>query len=197
MMRIFLTFLLLFCFWGVNAQNQIDWDSGVVMQLSDFQSDQSQVGGVDLYSLRSSVSMDFAYSMNSGAFMFTKNFNDKVSCKFDKYSSVLIAPDSSYANQLLSFARFEFDLSELHARILRKKLFEEKNAFSEMNFFQAAYNEVQRLFSQRHSSAAKQTDLGKDKMKLQELHLEVKKEILQLAEFCKSCKPTKKKKPKR
>ena len=40
----------------------------------------------------------------------------------------------------------------------------------------------------------KSTDLGRDKEKLRQIHQDVLAEIAQLANFCKTCKPPKKKK---
>lgn len=132
--------------------------------------------------------------MSNAEFMFTKNFNSKVSCSFNRVAASIVAPDSAIAMDLLLFARYEFDLSELHARKLRKKLYEEKAAFSSVDFFKPASEEIQQQFTQRHAIAAKATDLGKNREKLSELHKEVINEIDQLADFCKQCKPPKKKK---
>ncbi len=126
--------------------------------------------------------------------MFTKNFNSKVNCTFNRDAASLVAPDSLTAMDLLDFARFEFDLSELYARKFRKKIYEEKGAFSEASFFRPLYDKIQQEFTERHTIAGQESDLGRNKEKLNELHQAVLKEIEQLSDFCKLCKPPKKKK---
>lgn len=172
----------------------VDWNGKYQIQLSDFKSPASQIGGTNIYSLNSGSGMDFSFYMTNTEFMFTKNFNAKVNCTFNKKASSLVAPDSTMANELLLFARFDFDLAELYARTFRKKLYEEKGAFSDVNFFRPIYDDVQKQFVERHSKAAVVSDLGRNKEKIKELHNEVLAEIAQLSDFCKECKPQKKKK---
>jgi hypothetical protein len=69
-----------------------------------------------------------------------------------------------------------------------------KGAFSDVNFYQPLYNEAQKEFVARHTLAAKETDLGRDAEKLQLLQKEALAEITLLHEFCKTCKPEKRKK---
>ena len=138
--------------------------------------------------------MDFSFYMSSGEFMFTKNFNSKVNCTFKRDAASLIAPDSLVALDLLNFSRYEFDLSELYARKFRKRLYEEKGAFSDVSFFRPIYDEIQKEFTERHTLAGTQTELGRDIANLNTLHQEVLNEITVLSDFCKACKPPKKKK---
>lgn len=189
-----LFFVLMFGSTFIKAQNMIEWDGIYQLQLTDFQSSSSQIGDVDIYSLHTSCGMDFSFHMRASEFIFTKNFNSKVNCNFSRNASALVAPDSASAMGLLNFARYEFDLSELYARKFRKKLYDEKGAFSDLSFFKPIYEDIQNEFSQRHSAAGKETDLGRNCNKLIALHEEVKKEIMELADFCKNCKPPKRKK---
>lgn len=193
MRQLFIVFFFTFVS-TVKGQNTIEWDGNYQLQLSDFQSSTTQVGGTNIYSLHTASSMDFSFYMSNGEFMFTKNFNSKVNCSFNRNAASLVAPDSLIATDLLSFARYEFDLSELYARKFRKRLFEEKGAFSDVNFFRPIYDEIQREFTERHTLAGRTTDLGRDREKLKQLHQEVLSEIEQLVDFCKTCKPPKKKK---
>jgi len=176
------------------AQSVIDWDGQYQLQLSDFQSSASEIGNGNFYSIRSSATFGFAFSMSNAEFMFTKNFNGKVNCTFTPSTAVLMAPDSAMALDLVAFARYEFDLTELYARKFRKKLYENKGAFSNVSFFKPIYDEIQNEFAERSTLAGKETDLGKNREKLNQLHQEVLDEIGQLADFCKTCKPSKKKK---
>jgi hypothetical protein len=178
----------------VYGQNIINWDGNYQLQLSDFQSPSTEIGDVNIYSLHTASGIDFSFAMSHAEFMFTKNFNAKVNCSFKRDAASLVAPDSSFAQVLVNFARYEFDLSELYARKFRKQLYEEKGAFSDISFFKPVYDVIQKEFIERHALAGKQTEYGKKKEKLNELHQEVLTQIEGLSDFCKMCKPSKKKK---
>jgi len=47
----------------------------------------------------------------------------------------LVAPDENSAKDLVDYARFQFDLTELYARKFRKKIFEEKIKENEKEYF--------------------------------------------------------------
>ena len=113
---------------------------------------------------------------------------------FRRDAAVIVATDSIMALQILNFARYEFDLSEVHARKFRQQLYEKKGAFSTANFFRPVYDEIQKEYIERHTTAAKETDIGRNSEKLSVLQSIVLAELEQLAEFCKTCKPIKKKK---
>ena len=177
------------------AQDVIEWDSNCQLQLSDFRSPTTQIGEGDVYSLYSGSTFSFAFQMSNAEFMFTKNFNSKVSCIFRRNLASLVAPDSARATDLLLFSRYEFDLAELYARKTRQQLYDQKSAFSSLSFFQPVFEQSQKEFSERHVAAGRATDLGQNREKLQELQQEVRHEIATTySDFCKTCKPTKKKK---
>lgn len=175
------------------AQNQVEWDGKYQLQLSDFLSKATKIGEGNIYSINMGSLIEFNYQMSNAEFVFTKNFNSKVSCNMKRKAASLVAPDSLIAADLLAFGQYQFDLSELYARKFRKKLYEEKGAFSNANFFSPVYNQIQEEFSERITLDSKTTDLGRDRAKLKELHSAVLKGIEELADFCKSCKPKKKK----
>jgi len=129
--------------------------------------------------------------MSGYEFMFTKNFNSKVSCTFDPEASSIIAPDKEIADALIRYAQYEFDLCELYARKLRKSLYENKDAFSDAQFFEPIYKKIHEDYNHDCINAGKLTDLGKDKEKIEELHSQVLQQIQQLSFFCKTCKPEK------
>ncbi len=178
----------------IKAQNVIDWDGVYQIQLSDFQLSSSQIGETNVYSIISGTSMEFAFYMSNAEFMFTKSFNSKVSNSFKRESASIIAPDTSTALNLLSFAQYQFDLSELYARKFRKELYDGKAAFSDVSFYQPLFTKIQNSYSLAYSESANETDLGRNTEKLRELHQQVKKDIVALADFCKTCKPIRKKK---
>lgn len=194
MMRIILLSTLSLLSIAVYAQDTINWNNRYQLKLSDFKSTATEIGDVNIYSLSSGAQLTFAYQMSNGEFMFTKNFNSKVNCYFDRSLAAIVSPDSARAEELLNFARYEFDLAELSARKLRKRIFDEKSTFSDPSFFEPLYKEAQREFTVRHTAAAKETDLGHDATKLKVLHDAVRTEIAALSDFCRTCKPAKKKK---
>jgi hypothetical protein len=180
---------------AINAQNSIEWDGIYQLQLSDFQSKATQIGSeLSITSIHTASSLDFAFMMNNVEFMFTKNFNSKVNCSFQRDSGSLIAPDTITANKLLDFARYEFDLSELYARKLRKEIYQKKGTFSDISFLKVIYDQIQMEYTEAHATAAKTTNLGLETAKLAALQAEVLKQIDNFPDFCKSCKPPKKKK---
>ena len=186
---IFLTFGIL----SLQGQNTIEWDGVYQLQLTDFQSPATKIGEVNIYSLHTASSFDFAFYMNSIEFMATKNFNSKVNCYFTRDAASLVAPDTLMALDLLEFARYDFDLSELYARKFRKKMFEEKKGFSGVNFFRPIYDEIQKEYVTKRTLASQLTDLGRNREILNELHNEVLREIEMLADFCKMCNPKRRK----
>lgn len=188
-------FLILLLFnLTVKAQNTIDWDGKYELQRSDFQSAATQIGNTSIYSLHTAANLDFSFYMSNAEFMFTRNFNSKVNCTFSREASSLVAPNEEIADNLVAFARYEFDLAELYARKFRKKLYEEKSTFSNVSFLKPAFDDVQKEFNNRHTLAGKAADLGRNKEELSKLRQEVLAEIEQLTDYCKLCKPSKKKK---
>tara|TARA_R110002051_G_scaffold3131_6_gene16848 strand:- start:52 stop:639 length:588 start_codon:yes stop_codon:yes gene_type:complete len=176
------------------AQEPMQWTPDYELQLSDYQSPESEINtALTSYSIYSGAKIDFSFNMNSVSFMFTKNFNEKVKAIFQKNLAVLIAPDSLTANQLLQFGRYDFDLVELYARKIRKKIYEEKGAFSDTKLFQPIFNELQEEMNTVSAQVFKATDLGKDSVKLRMEHDKVLSQINALSDFCMTCKPKKNK----
>ncbi len=193
-MRTLLILAILFLTGTAKGQSTIEWDAKYQLQLSDFKSPATEIGGGTIYTLNAACGFDFSFHMTNAEFVFTKNFNSKVRCFLDRNAALMVAPDSLTAASLLDFARYEFDLAELYARRFRKKLYEEKGAFSNVNFFAPIYEEAQREFIERYTEAGKITNLGESSVRLKELHQEVLSEIAQLSDFCRLCKPPRKKK---
>lgn len=178
------------------SQNELEWSSLKKLQLSDFQSSTTKIGDVNIYSLHSGVTMNFAYQMSSAQFMFKKNFNSAAKCIFSYKAASLLAPDSATAFNLVDLAQFEFDLTELYTRKFRKRLFEEKGTFSGGDFYQPIYNRVQAELNERLTTAGIQTELGQNKKELETLHKRVLLELEEYSDYCYSCNPPKKNKKK-
>lgn len=188
---IFIAFIVLVT--NAGAQNIIEWDGKYQLRFSDFQSAATKIGGTEFYGVSSGDGMLVSFNMPDDEFLSAENFNPYVDCSFDRKMASLVAPDSVVALDLLLFARYEFDLSELFARKMRKKLLEEKGEYERVDLFKPAYDEIQSQYMERHKIAAFETDWGYDREKLKMLHSKLLKEIEQLSDFCKTCTPKKKK----
>ena len=139
-----LSIILLFIgFTGV-SQSIVAWTPGYEIQLSDFQSPQTEISEkLSSATLHMAARMDFGFHMNHAEFMFTKNFNSKVKTVFNRNAAVIVAPDSLTARQLVNFGQYSFDLTELYSRKFRKALYEQKSTFSDMSFFQSIFDELE------------------------------------------------------
>ena len=175
------------------AQAPIEWTPDYELQLSDFKSEATEIGGNNL-SIYPAAKFDFAFQMSNYEFMFTKNFNSKVVTNFYPLSAYFTAPDSILAKDLLLYARLTFDLTELYARKFRQQLYLQKGGFSNASFFQPIYNEIEKEYSARHSELSKATDLGRNHEQIKVARQQIQTEISLLSDFCKTCKPKKKKK---
>jgi len=188
--------LLYFSLTMAKAQDTIVWEAGYKLKLSDFQSPSSKIGG-DTYRLETGSQIDFHYHLSEEAFKKIKNFNPKVHCKFKRSAAALIAPDTMNAQNLVRFSQYDFDLTELYSRKLRKQLHEEKHKYSNINFFKAIFERIQAELNERRNTAGQETQLGRDKKKLKALHSEVLKEIDTYPNYCKDCEIDKKKNKKK
>ena len=177
----------------INAQNAIEWDGKYQIQLSDFKSKATQIGNVSSNSIQTASGLNFSIQMSNVEFMFTKNFNSKVSSTFKRESASIIATDTITAERMVKFAQYEFDLSELYARKLRKDLYANKGTFSDISFLQPLYDAIQKDYVEEHGEASKKTNLGQKKDILIKLNDAVLLRIQELSDFCKTCKPPKKK----
>lgn len=178
----------------VFAQSKIEWNEGVVLKLSDFGSNTTKIGGVTHASIQLPGALRYGVEMNSAQFMFTKNFNAMVSVEFDPNTASIIAPNEEIALNLVNFANYQFNLSELYARKLRKALHEQKKLGSSVSYIQSVYNEVEKAYTERLNTASTKTNMGLEGDEILTLNDEVLKEIMQLPDFCKSCKIDKKQK---
>jgi hypothetical protein len=191
----FFIFFLSICLttYGAIAQQRIHWSPDYHLTIKDFASSKTKVGAQSNY-INSSAQMDFSFLMSNAEFMLTKNFNAKVNTIFVPDAAVILADSESSMEKLLNFARYEFDLIELYSRKFRKSMFENKGAFSSIGFFEPLYYELQKELTGRHSDAAEETNLRFVEDRLASLHDGVRRELEELADFCKECKPPKKKK---
>lgn len=196
-MKILLTSILLLTLNSIFGQSIIEWSPDYKVELEDFQSPETEINEqLTSYSIFSGTNMDFSFHMTTGEFMFTKNFNSKVTTTFNKNAAVITAPDSVTAQELVNFGQYSFDLTELYSRKFRKKMYEQKGAFSDVSFFRPIHQELQEQMNAEAARVLKATHLGRESELLTEEHQKVLLQIAELSDFCKECKPPKKKKRK-
>ncbi len=195
-MKTFFTLaLVILCISFTYSQSTLEWSPNYQLQLSDFQSPQTEIDGeLKTYSIYSGANIDFSFSMSIVEFMFTKNFNNKAKTVFNKKAAVIIAPDSAIVQQLLSFGQYNFDLTELYTRKFRKQMNEQKGIFSDPIYFQPIFMKLQEELNSESARVLKLTDLGKQKEMLQIEHQKVLAQIETMSDFCFTCKPPKKEK---
>ncbi|WP_111623166.1 hypothetical protein [Arenibacter echinorum] len=189
-----LLFLFLILTNGLFSQvNTIEWEPDYDFKIEDFQGTKTAIKkDIDKVLVQSGVILDFEFQMSNVEFMFTKNFNSKVSCTFHKDAAVIMATDSLAAERLIALVKFDFDLSELYARKIRKELFENKKTFSNATFFQPYFDKMITERNKISSRVYSETDFGNEAAMLEKEHEIVKKEINALSDFCKRCKSPKK-----
>ena len=190
MRRIFFAFILLFVSFSSFGQVKTEWKEGYKLTVLDFQAEapNSREGQGQTYYL--AANLDFAYAMSNYEFMLTKNFNKNVTAFFMPANSWLQQGEGTEI--LLKYAQMDFDLLELYARKFRQRLYEEKKALSDPNFFQQAHNDINANMAKRR--VAMQNATAESEGQGEAYHEQILKEIAALAEFCKECKPVKKKK---
>jgi hypothetical protein len=185
-----LFFVLTNCLYA--QENSIEWEPGYTFKIEDFQGSKTAIHeDTENVFVQSGVLLDFAFQMSNVEFMFTKNFNSKVGCRFQKEAAVIMAPDSIAAQRLISLVAFDFDLSELYARKIRKELYENKKTFSDATFFQPYFDKMIAERNKVSSRVYTETDFGNKEAVLEKEHEMVKKELMELSGFCKACKPPK------
>ncbi len=196
-MRLFCTIVLSLTFVITFGQSTYEWSASRNLNLSDYTSPQTKVNAtVTTYSITPGASIDFSFSMSYSAFMFTKNFNKKVKTVFNKNAAAIIAPDSTIAKRLLKLGQYQFDLTELYSRKLRKEIYEKKRTFSGLEFFKPIFDTLKNELNAENTRVFNSTNFGEDETLLKQEHDTVLQEIENLSAFCFHCKPPKKKKKK-
>ncbi len=194
-MRLFLSLSFVVIINSSFGQSIIEWSPNYKLTLSDFKSSETEINSeLNSFSLLPGTNTDFGFQMSSYEFMFKKNFNEKVITTFNQNIAAIVAPDSLIANQLVNFSQYNFDLTELYSRKFRKEIYENKGAFSNINFFQPILEKLQNEMNAENNRVIKLTDFGKNSDLLDKEHEQVLVGIESLSDFCKECKPPKKKK---
>ncbi len=139
--------------------------------------------------------MDFSFNMLGVQFAFTKNFNKYVDAYYAPSLSWIEA--GNFTDQLIRLANLDFDIVELYARKFRKQMYDNKKTTSNINFYNDLYKEVSAEYKSFQAEIQNEirTTNNLDSL-ITQYHLSVNEEIIALEEFCKQCKPKKKKRRK-
>jgi hypothetical protein len=173
------------------AQGSVEWTHDTRLELADFQSPETQIGSIEIISIHPAAAVLFSFEMTRAEFMFTKNWNSKVSATFSRSGAVIVAPDQQTAEYLVAFGQYSFDLAELYARKFRKELHDRKKTFSSAEYARPIYDDIVAQFNAEFARTGKLTDLGRKTEVLNDLHKRIRKEIESYPDYCKLCKPRK------
>lgn len=187
------TLILLFSIFQIaqsNAQSVIVWSAESPLKVSDFMAKSPSNSG-NLYGCQASCSIDFGFRMSAASFMLTKNFNNKVKAVFTRITSYLVANTEEQKQPLVAYSQCIFDVTELYARKFRKRLFEEKKAFSNSEFYANVQEELQKELQARENYIQTATKLGQNTEELTKIRTQVLVEIAELSDYCYDCKPKK------
>ncbi len=180
----------------VFSQTTIEWEASRIISPEDFQGTPPQMVEDNMQSYSFDLHMDLSYQMANLQFAFTKNFNSYITAYYTPENSWMESGEST--RYLLACANIQFDLAELHARKFRKRIFENKKAASNQNFFNTHYNQVSNEMNDRQSQFMSEMNAAGYDWNAVYLKWDqtINEEINLLSEFCRSCKPIKKRRKK-
>lgn len=186
--------LCLLCF-GLNliAQTRIEWTPSLIIDESSFQAKPPAMPDDGMQQYYFSCNYELNFQMLNLQFTFTKNFNAYVEAFYAPSLSWKEAGDMD--EQLFLMSNLQFDLVELYARKCRKRMYESKKVSSNVGFFSVIVDQINDEYTREmaliNSEVVSSTDPN---TYLRQKNDEVNTRIEELFEFCKQCKPTKKKK---
>jgi hypothetical protein len=182
-------FTPVFVFIAFNTFSQVktEWREDYKISLSDFQAQPPKSRDNVSQSFYLAGNLDFGYAMSNYEFMLTKNFNKHVAAFFVPANSWI--QEGPQTEHLQQYAQMQFDLLELYARKYRKQLYESKGALSNYNFFQQAHDQINAELIKRQVEMQDAALESEDKRAA--YHQQIRKEISEMPDFCKECKPTK------
>jgi hypothetical protein len=169
------------------AQEVVEWEENLTLTAEHFKIAAPQVQGAQ--TIRPTFLVQIA-SMMSYEILFGKNFNDKVNCYLISSSSWL--DEGERSAQLLRYAQMAFNIYELTARKLRKDMFDNRGKLNPTKldeFYKKNFDEGTQL----ESLMAKETNFGSNNESSAVWEEKIKVHLAEYADFCKTCKPEKKK----
>lgn len=184
----FLLLICLFIFQSLSAQNKIEWAERRILTVNDFQAIPPNTGTMQTIQVYAGVGFT---GMTGYTWMLAKNFNKYVTCYFMPSSSWLDKGDSTNTITLVKYAQAYFDLQELAARKLRKKMKDEKANLTATNI-SVYHQEIMTEITAIQSQYAKETNFASIELKQKEWESKITELLASYEDYCKTCKPKKK-----
>lgn len=173
------------------AQNVLEWSADYQLQASDFQGTAPDSPQLEPGSGSFSVSYEFG-GIN---LITTRNLNKNVSAQFQRKASYIATNDKATIQRVLKYQQLIFNLYELQARRLRQKFFEKRGVLLTKGA-SVLHQEAAAEHAELLSKIQDETFYGSSSEEIDRWNQWVLQEIDKLSDFCKTCKPSKKKKRK-
>jgi len=180
---------------SLSSQERVEWSPEIIIDTTSFQAELPELTPDNVQQYTFFCSYDFGYQMANIQFALTKNFN--------KYVSAFYMPSHSWieegtsTKQLIGMANLEFDLVELYARKFREDLYANKKFGSNSNFFHASHERINLEYVNYRAQLESELRVADNWFPIIDKYSkEVNAEIEALADYCKECKPPKKKRKK-
>lgn len=186
-----LLLIVLFVFTAaiVPAQNMLEWSAEHPLSVKDFEAPAPNNGQMQTVSGSFSVSYEFG----GLSLITTRNLNQYVHANFQKDASYIDRADDTTTERLLAYQQLIFNVYELQARNLRKKFFDERGKLLTKGPG-PLYQEVAAEHSRLLAKVENETFQGASMDEIKRWNEWVLQELKKLNDFCKDCKPSKKKK---
>lgn len=168
------------------AQSKIEWTENYRLTLADFLANAPNTGTVQTVQGHTTIE----YQFSNYELLGSRNFNKNVTCYFLRTAWWIDKGERT--DKLLQYAQTIFDLREWMARELRKRFRENKKQLlaGKQN---EIYEELASKFAELESTYSKETHYGTVDSNQSEWEERIMAELAMLADYCKTCKPAKKK----
>ncbi len=189
-MRILLLSLLLFApLLEMQGQTKFPWGPEVNIMLEDFKGEVPPM-------VEDSVQQSYFASRLEYNIQYSPLFNSR---NINRYVHLHFTPEECWIEEgenteyLVAFANLNWDMAELYARKFRQKAFNTQFLFADPNTVSRLYDETLKEMSTREVQFESQLRVADDPIALLAAELEkVNREIEELSDFCKMCKPKRK-----
>lgn len=168
------------------GQNKLEWTDNYELTLEDFQANAPNTGSIQ--TVQGHITIE--YQIANVEILASNNFNKNVTNYFYRTASWIDKGEN--AEKLLKYAQTIFDINEWMARRLRVSFRENKGHLlsGKQN---EIYEQLAKEFAEIQSQYSRDTDYGSIDEKQVQWENRINENLNLLADFCKSCKPTKKK----
>ena len=167
------------------AQSKLEWTENYKLTLDDFQASAPNASAMQTVQGHTTVE----YQFNNYEIIGSRHFNKNVTCYFFRTASWIDKGEKT--EQLLRYAQAIFDMNEWMTRELRKRFRENKKQLlaGKQN---EIYEQLATEFANIQSRYSKETEHGTIDSKQSEWEARIKNELAMLSDYCKTCKPAKK-----